>query len=360
MLVCNYATRVTTQANPLVCEILYACNGWRSIDEISSRITSGRLLPDIIERLVLLSLLERSDRRPDPRVVAMSTLDVWNPEAGFFHSSTKDVPFASPTKLRRQARAAGKGPPMPPAVKRYPGAPSMSLPPPDAESLFTDVLLARRTSRRYSSAVVASSELATLLGLSLGVQQWASTLAGEMPLKTSPSGGARHPIEGYVVVRAVEGLKSGIYHYRADRHVLERIRGAVPLSRMRQYVPQSGYFANASAMVFLTAVFGRQLWRYPYSRAYRAALIEAGHVCQTFLLTATSLGLAPYCVLGLADTLVEEDLGIDGITESVLYCAGVGRPPKGRRSAPLTRGELAVRDNPGILPSRRRQPSSGV
>jgi SagB-type dehydrogenase family enzyme len=98
-------------------------------------------------------------------------------------------------------------------------------------------------------------------------------------------------------------------------------------------------------MVFFTAVFERQLWRYPYSRAYRASLIEAGHVCQTFLLTATSLGLASYCVMGLADTLIENDLGIDGITESVLYCAGVGRPPRGTAWAPLPTGTLKVRPN---------------
>ena len=95
---------------------------------------------------------------------------------------------------------------------------------------------------------------------------------------------------------------------------------------MRSYVPGSGYFANASAMVFFTAVFERILWRYPYARAYRAALIESGHVCQTFLLAATSLGLAPFSVMALADSVIERDLGIDGISESVLYGAGVGPP----------------------------------
>ena len=172
-------------------------------------------------------------------------------------------------------------------------------------------------------------ELSSLLAFSIGVQQRAQTNDGEVPLKTSPSGGARHPIECYVVARDVAGLKPAIYHYACDRHVLERIHGPVSRERIRAYVPESGYFAKASAMVFFTAVFARQLWRYPYSRAYRAALIEAGHVCQTFLLTATSLGLAPYCVMGLADTLVEGDLGIDGITESVLYLCG--------RRAPATR-----------------------
>ena len=123
-----------------------------------------------------------------------------------------------------------------------------------------------------------------------------------------------------------------------DRHVLSRIGRQVPLARMRAYVPGSEYFANASAMVFFTAVFARIAWRYPFARAYRAALIESGHVCQTFLLAAARLGLAPFSVMALADSLIERDLGIDGISESVLYAAGVGRPPRGAQWAPLPKG----------------------
>ncbi len=95
----------------------------------------------------------------------------------------------------------------------------------------------------------------------------------------------------------------------------------------------------------MTAVFARQLWRYPYARAYRAALAEAGHICQTFCLTATWMGLAPFCLMGLADTRIEQDLGIDGITESVLYAAGVGHRPKGTAWAPLVRRSLKARAN---------------
>jgi hypothetical protein len=35
--------------------------------------------------------------------------------------------------------------------------------------------------------------------------------------------------------------------------------------------------------------------------------------------------------LRLKDTLIEQDLGIDGIRESVLYVAGVGLPPASER-----------------------------
>jgi SagB-type dehydrogenase family enzyme len=291
-------------------------------------------------------LLERSDRVEDPRVRAMATLDPWNPEAGLFHTATKNVRFWPPREAARQARARARQSPMPASVKRYPtGAMTVALPRP-SRGEFADVLVARRTWRRFSSRPMTLDVLATLVGLSAGIQQWVQASPAALPLKTSPSGGARHPIECYVLARDVSGLRAGIYHYAADQHVFERVRGPVPQSRIASYYPSSQYFAKAPAHVFFTAVFARQLWRYPYSRAYRAALAEAGHVCQTFCLTASWLRLAPFCLMGLADSLIERDLGIDGITESVLYAAGVGFPPRGSAWAPLVRGSLRTRRNP--------------
>ena len=102
-------------------------------------------------------------------------------------------------------------------------------------------------------------------------------------------------------------------------------------------MPHSEYFAKAAFVVMMTAVLDRQVWRYPYARAYRAALTEAGHVCQTFCLTATWLGLAPFCLMGLDDAAIEQDLGIDGVRETALYVAGAGpvhEEPCGRRDRP--------------------------
>jgi SagB-type dehydrogenase family enzyme len=73
-------------------------------------------------------------------------------------------------------------------------------------------------------------------------------------------------------------------------------------------------------------VFPRTMWKYQHARAYRVVLLDAGHLCQTFCLVATWLGLAPFCTAALKDTLIEKDLGVDGIRESVLYIAGVGLP----------------------------------
>ena len=155
----------------------------------------------------------------------MHALDSWNPAAGFFHTATKDVQFWSPPEAARQSRLQADRVAMPPATKRYRGAAQVSLPPATTGE-FADVLLARRTWRRFSRTKdVTVQELATLLALSVGVQQWVDAKPRRLPLKTSPSGGARHPIECYVLVRKVPGLRAGLYHYDAARHQLERLRG---------------------------------------------------------------------------------------------------------------------------------------
>jgi len=328
-----------------IAAILNSCGEWRTPAEIAGalRVSTSAVSP-LIRRLLDRTFLERSDRA-DPRERAMSALDPWNPEAGFFHTATKTVKYLSVAEGTRRTVRKARTNPMPSPVKRYRGAPMLDLPRPDVAGEFARVALQRRTWRRFSKRPVTLPDLATVLGLSAGVQQWVNSASGEVPLKTSPSGGARHPIELYVIARHVAGLRPGVYHYAADRHGLSRIRGPVPDARLRSYVPSSGYFVKAPVMVFFTAVLTRQLWRYPYARAYRAALIEAGHVCQTFCLAATSLNLAPYCLMGLADALIERDLHLDGISETVLYAAGLGIRPRGADWAGLPVGKLVTRRN---------------
>jgi hypothetical protein len=95
--------------------------------------------------------------------------------------------------------------------------------------------------------------------------------------------------------------------------------------------------------MLMTSVFERVQWRYPYARAYRAIMAEAGHLCQTFCLVSTWLGLAPFCTMALADSRIERDLAIDGVSESVIYAAGVGIRPPGVTWAPLPETERVPR-----------------
>ena len=350
----NFATGAAVAVPASLVEILQYFERWRGAEEFAAHLDVTRPAADrLLARLTRMTLLQTSDS-PRSRVdEALDRWGTWNPVAGFFHMSTRDVRFVDPIEgdnaLRRKARRV----PLPATVKRYRGAPRHPLPPIEATGEFPRVLLGRRTWRQFGSDPMTQTELGSLLGLTGGIQHWAHLRGqGDLPLKTSPSGGARHPIELYVCVRHVAGLQPGLYHYDGDRHRLERLAKHARPIRVQRYLPTQFWYSRAAIVVFFSAVFARYLWKYDYPRAYRAVLIEAGHQCQTFCLVAEWLGLAPFCSMALADSRIEQDLGLDGVSESVLYAAGAGSRPSGALAAaskPSGFPRLKTRANPRLL-----------
>lgn len=335
----NYALRTRMSADPLVCSILNYCGKWRSVRDVCSylKVRSKTSVGRTLARLCANGVLERFGDKADTRTEALAKWGTWNPAAGFFHFSTKDTEFAEDqaeafadwTRQRGGAR-------MPLPVKEYPSAPSIKLPKLEAHSEFPRVLRDRRTWRKYGAEPVSRESLSQVLQLTFGIQGWVEVPGvGRAAMKTSPSGGDLHPIEAYVLVQRSEGLKPGFYHYNAKQHDLERLGSAVPRRALQRNLGGQWWFARAAFLVVLTAVSGRTRWKYEYPRAYRALLLEAGHLGQTFCLTATWLGLAPFSTIAMKDTKWEEWLGIDGVNESVVYLLGAGPRPEEMKDAHL-------------------------
>ena len=254
-----------------------------------------------------------------------SSWERWLPE-GAFHFMTKDTPYAPlswPIEKKLKLLAAT---PEPPQFKRVRGADRVRLKSNEiATDTFFGTLYARRTHREFARGKASLQDVSQLLRTTWGVQGYFDAEAlGSLPYKTSPSGGARHPGEVYLMALRVAGLERGIYHYEAKDNRLARLPAKATARIASAYCADQSYFAKAAALFIMTAVFARTMWKYGRARAYRVVLLETGHLCQTFCLTATRLGLAPFCTAALRDTLIEKDLGLDGISESVLYIAGVG------------------------------------
>ena len=333
----NFALRNRMSADPLVCLILHFCGEWRALREITSYLSTydESSILKALGQLCENGVLERSDAKRDPRIAAMETWADWNPSAGFFHFSTKDTEFAPDqagafAELKRRA----KHNPMPLPLKRYPRAPRTNLPSARTEGEFARVLKGRRTWRKYGPEAVRLEALAETMAWTFGIQGWVDVPGlGRAAMKTSPSGGSLHPIEAYVLAQRVKGLKSGIYHYNAERHELEWLRKGIARRTLERNLGSQWWFADGAFLVLMTAVFGRTQWKYDFPRSYRAVLLEAGHLCQTFCLTATWLGLAPFCTIAQTDTRWEEWLGIDGVRESIIYVAGAGTMPTDMRDA---------------------------
>ena len=329
----NYVTRRTFSANPIVLEVIRFFFSPRTIREAMLEFNSydGESIGEAIVKLIEGQLLLECD---SPEAARDDLLDSswkpWLPEGGF-HFMTKDAPYVGGDWSIEQIMATIPDTPSPPLFKKTEGAESISLPSHEMETdSFYRTLHARRTQRKFSEAEAPLESISRLLQTTWGVQGYIeSKYFGSLPLKTSPSGGARNPIEVYLMALRVKGLDAGLYHYDARDHALERISFDATPQLARAYCADQPFVAYSSALFIMTGVFARTMWKYPNPRAYRVVLLDAGHLGQTFCLTATRMGLAPFSTAALKDSLIEKDLGIDGISESVLYVTGFGLPTGG-------------------------------
>jgi SagB-type dehydrogenase family enzyme len=362
LVVHNYATGIRVEVEPEMPAVLHFFEDWRSPGEIRARFGID---PARFAGLVDATLLERASCARASPAAALDAWAGWNPAAGFFHMSTRGERYVDPMETGRLLRRKARTVPVPERVKRYPRAKALGFDPLRIERDLQRVLAERRTWRTFARRRLPLPVLGELLGWTSGVQQWARLRGqGELPMKTSPSGGSRHPLELYVCARRVEGLDPGIYHYAADDHCLERLVRHERAARVRRYLPGQFFYEGAAALLIFTAVFDRYQWKYDSARAYRAVFIEAGHQCQTFCLLSTDLGLAPFCSMALADGAIETDLGIDGVSEAAIYIAGVGTRPREvvSPSRPAGYKPLQVRPNPRVRAAAiggRRRSSSG-
>ena len=326
--IANYLTGREFSANLVALEVIRFFFTPRTIEDALfefrsyTRKSVAKTILQLIDAQLLLEYVSAEQERDE---LVRSSWAPWLPEAGF-HFMTKDAPYLPgdwPLEEKLKTLPATQAPPQ---FKKIRGGGVIRLPSPEIppDPLF-ETLHARRTHREFAGGKVSLENVSRLLRTTWGVQGYLDTYAfGKLPYKTSPSGGARHPGEVYLMALKVDGLERGMYHYQAKDHRLVRLPARVSPRTARAYCADQSYFSGAAALFIMTAVFARTMWKYARARAYRVILLETGHLCQTFCLTATRLGLAPFCTAALKDSLIEKDLGIDGISESVLYVAGVG------------------------------------
>ena len=324
----NFATGHTVTGRPITCELLDFFDNWKTAEQANNHFSgySRQNVNFALSQLIKHGLLVRknsADADFDERLTRQWS--GWLPD-GSFHFLTKDARYVKRERSIAEWKALLPKRRAPSNFKSLTGAKKIPLPKiasPNSE--FIKVLMSRKTHREFSKQDLPLADVSRILSLVWGVNGYlCSPVFGRLIHKTSPSGGARHPGEVYLMALRVSGLKPGLYHYHPGRHELERISANATPQKAKLYCAYQSYVKDAAALFLMTAIFGRTMWKYPRSRAYRVVLLDAGHLCQTFCLVATWLGLAPFCTAALSDSLIEKDLKIDGITESVLYVAGLG------------------------------------
>ena len=316
---------------PLSVEVLHRLGDW--VTESDAAAQFPNLPPDSV-RETLTSLHRASLLESEETAFASDRLAKewagWGEEARFFHFATRDATYAGvepdvEMEFRRRRRESA-GPP-PPLFKVYPDAPRVYLPRTfvPLEKRFGDVLAERRTHRTFHRDRLDPRVLSTLLFHTFSPMFLRDAdVLGTVAMKTSPSGGARHEIETYVAVNAVEAIAPGLYHYAPESHCLELLRSDLDEELLSRLCYGISMPHDSAFVCFLTAVFRRRIWKYPHPRNYRVLMLGAGHIGQTFTLVATALGLGAWQTIMFRDSELEAFLGIDGYAEGALYMVGVG------------------------------------
>ncbi|HPN03382.1 MAG TPA: SagB/ThcOx family dehydrogenase [Rectinema sp.] len=175
----------------------------------------------------------------------------------------------------------------------------------------------RKSRRKYTEEPLAIEELSYLLWAIEGVKE----NRDKFSFRTTPSGGARHPLDVYIFAHKVEGLNVGLYRYLPVEHELVLERQGDDSVALDEAL--NGQFWNAACVVMWAAVPYRSEWRYGKA-AYKLVALDTGHSCQNLYLACESLGLGT-CAIGAYDQeRLDAYLGLDGEEMFAIYAAPVG------------------------------------
>jgi SagB-type dehydrogenase family enzyme len=208
--------------------------------------------------------------------------------------------------------------------KTYPRLPKIKLLNNAGSYDLFEAIKNRRSRREFSDGKITLEELSLLLKYSAGITRRDENGDGR---RAYPSGGARYPLETYCLIsRASQDLKPCLYHYDVKNHQLVVLNDKNFTQEELAQLATYPFVKDAACMIFLTSCFWRSKNKYG-ERSYRFCLIEAGHIGQNIYLLSEALNLK-CCSLGgmrISDETVERLLGIDGITESLVYAIVIGK-----------------------------------
>ena len=170
----------------------------------------------------------------------------------------------------------------------------------------------RRSVRDYKRGPLSLEQVSQLL--------WAGS-GRNLYRRTAPSAGATYPLETYLLVREVEGLEPGIYHYSSSSHSLGMTKEQDVRNRLSRAALGQEMIEEAPINIIIAADYDRTTGRYG-QRGTRYVHMEVGHVGQNVSLQAIALSLGTVMIGAFEDKQVKEVLGI---REEPLYIIPVGK-----------------------------------
>ena len=316
-------------ANSTALEIVRRLHAWTNLEALFGFLpgyTRESIVASIRELIGLGAVIvDDTDEADRDEEYAQAWL--WGPLAGAYHFGSRGGDYLAEDVVGTILHELVKAVPSPPLFTKHPDSVRpIALPQGDAYPEPFLTMAARRTNRHLLDQPTPLRHLGDCLLFSMaitGIMKDPEVM--DLPLKMTPSGGGRNPYEAYVCARNIEGLDPGTYHYSAYERSLAPVPGGPPPPFVDMLGGQR-WAANGAAVIFLVANFDRPMWKYHDPAAYRVTAIEAGHIAQNIMLVATHYGLAANPSGAMAVKLIEQTLGVQALTQAVIYALVIGVP----------------------------------
>ncbi|MBN2231026.1 MAG: SagB/ThcOx family dehydrogenase [Candidatus Thorarchaeota archaeon] len=213
------------------------------------------------------------------------------------------------------------------------GSPLIDLIPPKKFTIgktpFIDLVNQRKSRRKYTSDPLTLEELSFLLWSTQGVKEVLKS--GRGVRRTVPSAGAKSPLETYLVINRVDGLKSGLYRYISFSHQLLFLKEIDEVEEKMGKLAFDQKFVGAAPAVFCwTAVPYRTEWRYTIL-SHKFIAIDLGIACQNLYMACEAINLGTVAIGYYEQHKLDELLDLNTDEEFVVLLAPVGRYPEEKK-----------------------------
>lgn len=288
----------------------------------------------VVESLIERGLLVRTPVEENRGSGANPLASLWHPLAALAHRHLR-WRNADVAEVLRRIQSEGGAPQLldrlgtPPSAIHVRSDVTLQLPPVHGGTTLAELAAQRATCRNFDIARELPLALLSRLLESVYAARGTSEVSGVAVLKkNTPSAGGLHPVEAYLLVQRVEELAPGLYHYRPDIHGLESLRrlgGAEASEYASLFVARQPWFVDAHVQVILVARFQRNYWKYRnHAKAYRAVILDAGHLSQMQYLVAAELGLGAFITAAINEGDIEDAFGLDPMEQGVIAVTGFG------------------------------------
>ena len=207
-----------------------------------------------------------------------------------------------------------------------PGKLKLPLPRKTGDQSLEELLLKRRTRRKYQTSPLSIQEISQILWAAYGVKEPESkrpvTGKGD---RTCPSAGALFPLRIYLVAGDITDLPAGFYHYIPVEHALDRVHDR----DLREDIYKLSYpremILTAPASLVYTAIEDKVRVRYGERGRQRYIPMDIGHSAQNVYLQAEGLGLGTCAIGAFDDDGLIQVLGRPSV-EVPMYLMPIGYP----------------------------------